>query len=835
MTSEPLTLNGCAPTPLASYLKALGVLRLISSPDNHVSGEAVDPHARGCWDNERFHLRTTLSRDALLRFFLHDYAPSPIIAPWNGRAGFLEDDAGEESRRTGARLMRAIKGSDCRRLELMRRTVHSLDRNGHLSERKRLLGQLKDLEKKSKNLTGDERKLKEDKIKCLTKKKEKNKNLLLPILRSEVDLHHVGYIDACYVLAAGEAASPLLGSGGNDGSRDFGVNFAEKLRDLIDFKSGDPKDREGLDLESALFAVVRRAEKSGSMGQFSPGHGGPNATTGYEGSNPLNPWDVVLAMEGTLVFAGALTRRWGAAGGNRGAFPFTFEPTGAGAGGLSSEDPNQPRGEIWTPVWAKPATFSEVAAVFAEGRLTVGQRTARTGLDAARSIAQVGSSRGISGFERYSIIQPDSKMPYQATPLGRFDVPDRPRRDLADDLETGNWLYTARQLVHKKTAPARARQAMRRLEDALFKMTAPNLGGGGIQSALMALGSLVAWLATSREAREALKPPPPLSSDWIREANDDSAEFRVAAALSGLGLAAPGSSGQDAPVQVDDLGSDESALALPSTVKSSGTAKPARLKAAPPMAAHFAPLDEERFLGSRGLRARRSWSSDDTPPTVVWGAGQLVSNMLAVLERRLVEAAIRGLEDKPLASAMAARLADVSVFLSGHFDDARCAALLAGLVWVRPTHLGPVIHASASPVPFAYAALKPVFTPDAALHDVGALPGATRMPVPPEILAHLRAGGDSLDGRATGRAVHIALARARASGLPTPFDALRSGSRKSAVEDSRMGAGVPADRLAAALLIPVGIRASAALIKRAYPGALPEDDDMATEDTTNAA
>ena len=257
---------------------------------------------------------------------------------------------------------------------------------------------------------------------------------------------------------------------------------------------------------------------------------------------------------------------------------------------------------------------------------------------------------------------------------------------------------------------------MRRLEDALFKMTAPNLGGGGIQNALMALGSLVAWLVTSRKAREALKPPPPLSSDWIREANDDSAEFRVAAALSGLGLAAPGSSGQDAPVQVDDLGNDESALALPSTVKSSGTAKPARLKVAPPMAAHFAPLDEERFLGSRGLRARRSWSSDDTPPTVVWGTGQLVMNMFAVLERRLVEAATRGLEDKPLASAMAARLADVSVFLSGHFDDARCAALLAGLVWVRPTCLGPVMHASASPVPFAYAALKPVFTPDALAH-----------------------------------------------------------------------------------------------------------------------
>ena len=108
MTGEPLALRGCAPTPLASYLKALGVLRLVSSPANHVSGQAADPHARGWWENECFHLRTTLDRDALLGFFLHDYAPSPIIAPWNGRAGFLEGDAGETSSRGGAVLLRAV-------------------------------------------------------------------------------------------------------------------------------------------------------------------------------------------------------------------------------------------------------------------------------------------------------------------------------------------------------------------------------------------------------------------------------------------------------------------------------------------------------------------------------------------------------------------------------------------------------------------------------------------------------------------------------------------------------------------------------------------------------
>ena len=157
MTGEPLALRGCAPTPLASYLKALGVLRLVSSPTNHVSGEAADPHARGWWENECFHLRTTLGRNALLSFFLHDYAPSPIIAPWNGRAGFLEGDAGEESSRGGALLMRAIENSECRRLESMRCTVGLLRNNARLGEYNRLRARAKRLKDASKSLKGEEK------------------------------------------------------------------------------------------------------------------------------------------------------------------------------------------------------------------------------------------------------------------------------------------------------------------------------------------------------------------------------------------------------------------------------------------------------------------------------------------------------------------------------------------------------------------------------------------------------------------------------------------------------------------------------------------------------
>ena len=68
-------LNGCAPAPLANYLKALGVLRLV--------GEQVDAQARGWWDGERFCLLTRLSKEELETFFLEQYEPTPLVSPWN--------------------------------------------------------------------------------------------------------------------------------------------------------------------------------------------------------------------------------------------------------------------------------------------------------------------------------------------------------------------------------------------------------------------------------------------------------------------------------------------------------------------------------------------------------------------------------------------------------------------------------------------------------------------------------------------------------------------------------------------------------------------------------
>ncbi len=588
---------------------------------------------------------------------------------------------------------------------------------------------------------------------------------------------------------------------------------------------------------------------SAAIGQFAPGAaGGPNATNGYSADSEVNPWDFVLMLEGTTAFAGAATRRHQSTLGSNtsgtttrsgASFPFTVRAVGAGWGGVEAPDENDARAEFWAPIWTRPARALEIESLLGEGRAVLNERTARDGLDFARAAASLGVSRDFDEFERFGFLMRAGRT-YLATPIGRRSAAVSAGAQLVADLDTGGWLDRVRRVGRNDEEPGAARRSIKRLEDALFGLLTVTAATREAERVILALGHVMGWLALSPSGRKAIgSPPPMLSSAWIRRADDGSAEFRVAAALAALGLPAPARprphlQPQHAlPAHPDGNGADnESSIVreTPSDEHPTDTLGQARSNAAPPMAAHFAPLDERCFLDRGNLGTRRTWSGDDTPPTVVWGAGPLVPNLIAVLERRLVEASTRGLEDKPLSGATPARLADVAAFLSADFDDVRCAALLAGLVWARPARLQSAGQPGPAPVSFAYAALKPVFTPDAALRAARALPASARMPVPPGLIARLRAGGNIRDGQATDAAVRLALGRARASGLPSPFRATGPGSRASTGEGGRMGAGVPADRLAAALLIPVGVRELATLIERAYPGDATDDDHVTTED-----
>ena len=99
-------LAGCKPEPLVNYLKALGVFRLVA--------EQTDSEAQLSWPDGIAHLHSKLDRVGLTSFFLEQYRPSPILAPWNGGSGFYGG---------GAEPLNAITESKGNRLALYRDTI----------------------------------------------------------------------------------------------------------------------------------------------------------------------------------------------------------------------------------------------------------------------------------------------------------------------------------------------------------------------------------------------------------------------------------------------------------------------------------------------------------------------------------------------------------------------------------------------------------------------------------------------------------------------------------------------------------------------------------------
>jgi len=482
-----LRLGGCATTPLASYLKALGILRVVA--------EQADADATGCWHDDTFVLGSRLDAAALQWFLLEEYEPTPLLAPWGGRSGFYPGSPESSAR---AALER-IEQSDLDRLAPFRDGIAGV---------RALLAR-----------HGITDKPKEDDAKLD----------LLRLCRAELPDELVPWLDACYTLTGdGRAFPPLLGTGGNEGSGSYVSAFAQLVGECVIERRHDDA------LAAALFADPRPGTGSGQApGQFSPlAGGGPNATTGFEGGGVLNAWDFLLCLEGTLLFAAATTKRLETAAAGTLAFPFTVHVVGAGAGSVALGDEPGARAETWFPIWERRASVQELTGVLAEGRVQVNGRTARDALDFARAVASLGLQRGITAFHRYGYMQRLGRN-VLAVPIDRIEVRRNERGDLINDLE--DWLGRFRQLARRREppAPARLRLVVTRLEDALFDLTRSG-EAWHVQTALIRLGEAQTYLAGSPSSREGIRPVPRLRAKWVHAADDGTAEFRIAAALAGL-------------------------------------------------------------------------------------------------------------------------------------------------------------------------------------------------------------------------------------------------------------------------------------------------------------
>lgn len=478
-------LSGCRPEPLGSYLKALGMLRIV--------GEQADPQAAGRWAGEAFVLATRLDVGALCDFLLDDYVPTPLVSPWNGGSGFAK---GDQKARAEIAL---IEGNDLPRLQPYRDTLHAA---------RRLVA-----EAEQEGWTA-----KDDKERFVQR------------CRARLPDEAVAWLDAAVVLTGSGLSFPtLLGTGGNLGRLDLSANFMTRLADVLRLRSGrnaPSRDNSLAWLAAALFRQPVPGVKA-SIGQFDPvGASGPTSSAFGAADSLINPWDAVLLLEGALLFASAAARRLGLATGGSAAMPFTVGSTSVGyASGAAGENA---KGEVWAPLWSRPASLPELARLIGEGRSTWRRHQARNGLDFARAAASLGVDRGIQAFARHAVVERHGQSPL-AVPAGRFTVSQRPQVPVLGQLD--GWLDRIRR---SGELPAGAAAALRRVHAKMFDVAAHG-GAEPLQRVLVELATLEAAVGRSGSLRERVPPVFGLqAADWLPllVGDDASDELRIAAALA---------------------------------------------------------------------------------------------------------------------------------------------------------------------------------------------------------------------------------------------------------------------------------------------------------------
>ncbi len=595
MSDNVITLTGCKTTPLVNYLKALAVFRITSIQK--------DPSVRCFWQDDFLNMIAPFTIDNLIDFFLEEYKPAPIIAPWNSSAGFSPPDEKE------GEYLRFIKSqTSLERLKDYREIILIAEKA------------IRHLE------ITDSKSLKE------------NKNALCALLRKTLPDSAIPWLDATIIITSTEKGKPdlnyppLLGTGANDGRLDFTVNFMKNLKEILT-NLNTSKSRAWL--KDALLGLNESQGINNPSGFFSlSAAGGPNTDQGFEGESVLNPWDFILMIEGTILFAGSVSRRFSVTEAQgKAAFPFTVNPSAVGFNSYAAkeESTSRSRGELWVPVWKNPVSLVELENLYGEGRARLGRRLARNGLDFARSIASLGTARGVDSFIRYSFLKRrgDSHI---AVPLRTYKTRKIPLEgvNLIDQID--NWIISAERAVSgAKTVPHSIVSSLYALKESIHSYTVHGQKRD-FQKIVVNLGKLERAIASSKTIKSTYNIRPLFLRDvgWIKMCDDGSHEFRIAASVVSI--------------------------------------QPAEEKIGP-LRANLEPVTVVKDFAE--------W--EENSKQVVPVSNDVYRTLISILERRIIEALKHELEFIPIAGTLHCSAHEIKLFLDGRLDGEKILSLILGL------------------------------------------------------------------------------------------------------------------------------------------------------------
>lgn len=622
-----------------------------------VIAEQKDPSARSYWSNNRFFtFNTKLKKEELIDFFCNEYKPIPLVSPWNKGSGFYKE---------GDVAAKIEQNTDLR-LEQYRQVICTARKVAQ-----NVLGPIyEEMLERSKKTKSEKEKIE--------KRFDNKKDVMISELRNRLPEAYsmttcqrrrsvLSWLDTAWAIKNAQSKTPglVLLNGGNDGNFEMSANFmAAVLKHVI---NRDVMKKTEL-VKNSLFGIITNTKfDETKAGTYLPGAYMSSAVNAIGNGNYTlcNPWDYVLAMEGIVLFAGSIYRRGES---KFASFPFSVNLSHAGYGtaAMDTREYENGKGEIWVPMWDSPATYDEITYVFAEGRVRSPTKKPSTGADFAVALANFGAMRGLSAFQRFGVFERKGQA-YHITNVGKIHTP----KSISSGgvlqeirwLEIDRWLDRIRSI---NKLPRSMKDLLRMIDDKMIRYCM-HKKSAYLLNILIVIGRIERQLALS--PRLGVHPLKDLSSHWLQKCGYNTPEFRLAAALGSV------------------------------YSSSNGDFYPLRYNLEP------VKPDNAGYM---------KWMSAN--PSVVWGRGSLVQNMIAILERRYYDGLIGSKSQLIMKSHIYARIDDVVKFIEGRVNDSTIYDLVLPLSMIDYRNMDKsmkpdIKYADYDSVSESYTCLKSNFPP----------------------------------------------------------------------------------------------------------------------------
>ncbi|MFQ5849312.1 MAG: type I-U CRISPR-associated protein Csx17 [Candidatus Binatia bacterium] len=462
----------------------------------------------------------------------------------------------------------------------------------------------------------------------------------LPKLRASEPDERVDQLDAVMVQANRRIFNDLFGTGGNIAKRNLAVVWKRSLE-----LSKKPEAKSWL--EHTLFGVddVSLPELQGAGTWFVFSNKTFNSGQDWYQEGRLSPWSFLLAMEGALLLRGGVHRRLGTQTKGKGVFPFMCRPMNPPTDGQVA----QGKSEFWAPLWSKLARMVEIEMLFRAGLAEVGGRPASAPHEFAVAALDAAVDAGVAAFIRFELRQTTSAQAFEALPRGKIQVrhASGPRHSkLLLPLIISRWI---------DRLPDEPRNPKQRgtfvglrgpVEAAMVRLAEDPDDPERWRDLLLLLARTQERVDRNKTLRERCNPLPRLSPSWFERAwASPPVELQVARAVASIGAAGSITN------QLED------------------TEHPVL----------FNIFGVEREGGSRISFPKAR------PARAVWHNGRLVSVLIDIMKRRLVDA--DELDPVPLRGTCPCSVDAIASFLWGEGCDdelvARWIPPLALIDWKR--------------------------------------------------------------------------------------------------------------------------------------------------------